>query len=262
MKVFLFKYRLNAHFSTSLFGLFAGFSLLCVLLFLFSCGPTRLHPLMSAGEPKYSLPFFDKDLAEEVHSIAVPPFLGDQHNWHETAFEILSSSKGISVTPSGKMNDALKHRKGELSSLQPEKRLAFIAELGRTLQTDAVMNGVILNKQGQIEIILQVVSSRDSRMIWWQAVEVSFREGTLSRSGRQRVLFSLLSTFLSLAGKKEPPPQPQLKQEPGPPSGSYPQTEGPSRTKTPSAMKPARKLSKKPHKNQKPLQLPDDISPM
>ena len=259
MKVFLFKHRLSRRFST---GLFSGITPLCVLLFLSSCAPAGLHPLMSAGEPKNSLPFFDKDLTKELHSIAVPPFLGDQHNWHETAFEVLSSSKGISVTPSGKMNDALKNRKGDLSSLRPEERPAFIAELGRTLQTDAVMNGVILNKQWQLEIILQVISSRDSRVIWWQAVDVSFKEGTLSRSGQQKVLSSLLSPFLALTGKKEPPPQPQLEQEPEPPSGLYPQTEGPSRTETPPAMKPAHKLNKKPHKNQKPLQLPDDISPM
>jgi len=217
---------------------------------------------MTAGEPKNSLPFFEKDLLEELHSIAVPRFDGDRHNWHDVAVEILSSSKRITVTPSGKMNAVLKNSKKDLSSLRLEERTAFIAGLGRAMQTDAVMNGVILDKKGHNEIILQVISSKDSRIIWWQAVDVSFGEGAHSRSEQQKVLSSLLSPFLALAGKKEHQPQPQLKQEPVPPSGLSPKTGEPSRTQTPPAMNPARKGDKKPLKNQKPLQVPGDISPM
>lgn len=273
--VFLFKHR----FRTSFFaGLFSGFALLCVLLFLSSCAPVvsiyptnkELQPLMSAGEPKNSLPFFDKDLAEGLHTIAVPPFLGDRHNWHELAVEVLSSSKKITVTPSDKINAAMKYSKRDLSSLLPEERPAFMAGLGRAIQADAVMNGIILDKEGHNEIILQVFSSNDSRLIWWQAVDVSFKEGALARSEQQKVLSSLLSPFLALAGKREPQPQPQpqpqlrpqLKQEPEPPSGLTPKTDGPPRTETPPAMKPTQKSKKKPHKYQKPLQSPDDISPM
>jgi len=264
--VFLFKHRLRTSFST---GLFSGFALLCVLLFLSTCAPKELQPLMSAeaptpmsaGGPKNSLPFFDKDLAEGLHTIAVPPFLGDRHNWHELVVEVLSSSKKITVTPSGEINAAMKYSKRDLSSLLPEERPAFIAGLGRAIQADAVMNGIILDKEGHNEIILQVISSKDSRLIWWQAVDVNFREGALSRSEQQKVLSSLLFPFLALAGKREPQPQPQLKQEPEPPSGLTPESEEPPRTETP-LMKPAQKSKKKPHKYQKPLQAPDDISPM
>jgi hypothetical protein len=79
------------------------------------------------------------------------------------------------------------------------------------MQTDAVMNGVILDKEGHYEISLQVISSKDSRLIWWQAVDVSFREGALLRSEQQKVLSSLLSPFLALSGQKEQ--QQQLKQD-------------------------------------------------
>jgi len=272
--VFLFKHRLRTGFST---GLFSGFVLLCVLLFLSSCATKELRSiydqspsvgptLMSAGEPKNSLPFFDKDLAEGLHTIAVPPFLGDRHNWHELAVEVLSSSKKITVTPSDKINTAMKYSKRDLSSLLPEERPAFMAGLGRAIQADAVMNGIILDKEGHNEIILQVISSNDARLIWWQAVDVSFKEGALSRSEQQKVLSSLLSPFLALAGKREPQPQPQLepqlKREPEPPSGLTPKTDNPPRTETPPVMKPAQKSKKKSHKYQKPLQAPDDISPM
>jgi hypothetical protein len=259
MKVFLFKHRLSTRYST---GLFPGFTFLCVLFFLSSCASSGRYPSITAGEPKNSFPFFDRDVAEELHSIAVPAFLGDRHNWHELAVEILSSSKKITVTPSDKINAALKDSKRDLSSLLPEERPAFIAGLGRAMQTDAVMNGVILDKEGHYEISLQVISSKDSRIIWWQAVDVSFREGAYSRLEQQKVLSFLLTPFLSLAGQKEQQPQPQLKQEPVPPSALSPKTEEPSGTETPPAKEPERKVDKKPLKNQKPLQVPGDISPM
>lgn len=256
-RVFLYRHRLIRCLFTALFP---GVFLICVLLSLSSCAPAGRSQLVSAGEPKNSYPFFDKDLAAGLHSIAVPPFLGDQHNWHGAAIEVLSSSKRISVTPSGKINDTIKNSKEDLSLMRPEKRLSYISGLCRTMHTDAVMNGVILNKQGHIEIILQIISSGSSRVIWWQAVDVSFSEGALSRSEQQKVLSSLLAPFLALAGKKEPPAQPVLKQETVPPSAPVPKTEAPTRIEKPPVIKPVQKSDKKPLKE--PSQEPEDISPM
>ncbi len=259
MKLFLLNNRFRACYSSRFFSLFA---FLCVLVFLSSCAPIGRYPSVTVGDPKNSLPFFEKDLVEELHSIAVPPFMGDQHTWHELAIEILSSSKRITVTPSGKMNAALKNSKKDLSSLRPEERPAFIAGIGRAMQTDAVMNGVILDKEGHNEMILQVISSKDARIIWWQAVDFTFSNGGMTRPNQKKVLSSLLSPFLMHAGKREVPVQLQTKQEPEPSSRLNPQAEEPPRPEAPPAKRPRPNSKKKPVRIQEPLLLPDDISPM
>lgn len=253
MELFVINHRFSTCFRSRFLSVFAFLSALTLLS---SCAPIGRYPSMTTGEPKNTLPFFDKGRVEELYSIAVPPFASDQHNWNELAVEILSSSKRISVTPSRKINAELKNSKGDLSSLRPEERPGFLAALGRTVKTDAVINGVILDKEQQHEIILQVISVKDSRVIWWQAIDFNFRGDSLSRADQKKVLSSLLFPFLERAGIKKPLSQPQMKEEV--PSGLSPQTEEPSVTETP----PASNLDKKPDKGRKPLQVPDDISPM
>jgi len=250
MKMIVILHKQRGYLTHIFFSLAAFFF---ALSFLSACASSGLYPSLSIGEPKNSIPFFEKNLIEELHSIVVPPFRGDQHNWHEIAGEILSSSGRVSLIPSGKITAFLKSSKTELSSLSQEERLDVMARLGRATHADAVLNGAIINRNGQQEIILQLISSRDSRTMWWQASDFSSRADSLSQSDRMKVLSSVLSPLLAYAGKKVTQPSTQMKQEPEVPE--MPAKEGEQRPK-----RPGPKQEKKPDKNQKPSA--GDISPM
>jgi len=196
-----------------------------VLLFLVGCASTGQK--FSAGEPKNSLPFLAKDLVEEMQSIAVPPFSGDRQAWHEAAQEVIAQASKASLIPQMKIDSAIRTTKKDPALLLPEERIAYVSRLGKSVQADAVLNGIILSREDRHELILQLVSSRDSRVLWFQAADFSFKDGQISKSDQKELLNRMLSPLLSLLGKREKPLQPR-----------------------------------KPDKGAKPEQAPEDISPM
>ncbi len=163
----------------------------------------------------------------------------------------ITSSPRISVIHSEKTDRIIKESRKDLSNMEPEDRPDFLSKIGRSLQVDAVLNGVILSNDKQHEIILQLISSKDSRILWWQAVEFSFREGSLAPSDQKALLSEMLAPLLSHLGKREKPsPTPAVKSEP--------KTEEQPKTETPPKGGTKPKIERKPDKGTK----PDDISPM
>ncbi|MEW6107590.1 MAG: hypothetical protein AB1632_00255 [Nitrospirota bacterium] len=224
-------------------GIYRLMFLIPLLTLLCSCASLGILSGFTSGEPKNSLPFIEKGLIEEVNTVAVPPFYGDRHNWRLITQEILSSDKRISVIPAKKIDGAFKSIKKDLASVGVDERSGFLSNTGRLVQSDAVINGVILDKDKRYELILQLVSSEDSRVLWWQAVEFSFREGHLSASDQKSLLSKILSPLLIYMGKRDKPPaiiSPPV----------HPKTEIQPKTGT------------KPDKDSPPLPSPADISPM
>ena len=200
--------------------LLAGISPLLALL-IHSCASTGI----SIGEQKNSLPFMGKELIEEVHTVAVPPFYGNQDNWKETIQEILSSVKRVSVIAPSKVDSAIKSSRKDLPALGVDERFDLMGRLGRSLHADAVINGLIISKDNHNEIILQLISSKDSKILWWQAVE--FRGDNPSPSDQRELLTKMLSPLLAHIGKGE-----------------------------------KSKSDKRPDKGPKPSATPDDVGPM
>lgn len=228
-----------------LFAIISAF----LTLGLHSCASTGF----SAGEQKNSLPFMGKELLEDIHTIAVPDFYGNRDSWRETTHEIMSSVKRISVISPSKVDNAVKNSRKDLSVLDTDERFDFMGRLGRTLHADAVINGLVISKDNHNEIILQLISSKDSKILWWQAVE--FRGETPSPSDQKDLLTRMLSPLLAHIGRSEKPasvsaPQQQPKSEQEPKADTQPK----------SGTKP--KSDKRPDKTPKPSSTPDDIGPM
>jgi len=194
-----------------------------MLLLLVGCASPGQK--FSAGEPKNSLPFLAKDLVEEAQSIAVPPFSGDSHAWHEAALEVMAQSSKSSLIPQKRLDSAIKATKKDPALLSPEERIEYTGRLGRSAHADAVLNGMILIRDNRHELILQLVASRDSRVLWSQAADFSFKDNQIAKSDQKELLNRMLSPLIPLLGKREKP-------------------------------------SKRPDKGVRPEQLPDDVSPM
>jgi hypothetical protein len=120
-----------------------------------------------------------------------------------------------------------------------------------------VLNGIILSKEDRHELILQLISSKDSRVLWFQAVDFSFKDNQIAKSDQKELLNKMLSPLIPLLGKRERsglPSQPkqelQLKTEPE----QKPATEQKS--------DPQSKGDKKTKPSRKPQQAPEDVSPM
>jgi hypothetical protein len=238
---------------------------LCILALSWGCASTGTSPLMHVGEPKNSIPFLDKSRIEALKSIAVFPFHGEQLKWHEAAGEIISASGTLSVIPSREVATALKYSKKDLASVSQDDRAGLLSSLGRAVQADAVLNGYILKRIRQQELILQVISTKDSRVLWLQAVDLSFPED-LSLSEHTEILSFVLSPLLEHAGKSRKKASPraspaQRKQNAGSSSGS-PRQEKPAVKDSPLSPAAKTKPGGKPDQNPAPLSLPKDISPM
>ena len=258
MDHFLFMHEYRKYFSCQSAFAVAFFFLLS---FLPACGTTGLSQSVTAGEPKNSVPFFEKSMVEEIHSLAVPPFDRDQQNWQTIAIDILSAGGKLSVVSPEKISTFLRSSAKNLSSLNQEERLVFMARLGKAVQADAVLNGVFFKSNGRNEIILQIVSVKDSRILWWQAADLNFRAEGVSPSDQKKVLSSLLAPLMVQMGKKDAPPLAQSKQGPRSSSSINQQTEKSKSDLRPSG-KPAPKTEKRHEKDLKPLPLSEDISPM
>jgi len=212
----------------------------CLIALLPACGITGISQSVTAGKPKNSIPFFEKSLLQGLHSIAVPPFEGDRQNWHAIAIDVFSSEGKISLVSPEKINAFLRSSAKDLSSLNQEERRVFVARLGRAVQADAVLNGVFVRRGERNEVILQIVSAKDSRILWWQAADLNFSTDSLSPSDQKKVLSSLLAPLMTEMGK----------------------TEKPSKSESRPASKRVPKAEKRPEKDSKPLRIDDDISPM
>jgi hypothetical protein len=185
-----------------------GYRIFIVLTCLFSllnaCASTNVFSKFSSGKLKNSLPLFDKDNIEETHSVSIPPFFNDNDNWSGLTQEILSSTK-ISIVPSEMTANALKAGGNNLDILSPEERAVYLISMTKSLEADAVLNGLIITNDNNSELVLQLLSSKDSRVIWWQAVDFSAKQGAVVQTEQKALLAQMLSPVLQHIGKKEKP---------------------------------------------------------
>jgi len=232
----------------------------CLLILLHACASTRF----SAGEQKNSLPLLDRDHIEEVHSVVVAPFYRDENNWRQSAQEILSTEK-LSVIQAGKVDAAARKGGADLLATEPENRPATLVKLARSLQADAVLNGIILPKNEHREIILQLISSKDSRVLFWQAADFTVKEGPIDGTIQKEFLSKLLAPVLANAARRDKPsiapvpthapktesPKVEMRQE----------TETPKDEHQPKAEKKP-KADRRHDKGRRPAPATEDISPM
>jgi len=232
-----------------------------VLLLLAGCA--SMGQKFSAGEPKNNLPFMAKDLVEETHSIAVPPFSGDRHSWHEATQEVIAQAPKAVLIPQKKLDTAIKAAKKDPALLSPEERIEYAGRLGKSVQADAVLNGMVLSREDRHELILQLVSSKDSRVLWFQAADFTFKDQQITKSDQKELLNKMLSPLIPLLGKREKalmPAQPkqEMQQKLDPDQKPEPQLKSDQQPKPDRKAKP----SKKPDRGVKPGLSPEDVSPM
>jgi len=178
--------------------------LLALLLALAACASTKPVQNFTSGEEKNRLPFFEKSLLEEVHSITVPPFYGDRHGWRNSVLEVIASSERLHILPQENMAGVTSESNGTVSP-GPEDLPDFLAGLGRSAGSDAVLNGIILESKDRHEIILQLIASRDARVLWWQAEEFAFTSSAPSPSDQEKMMAEMLNPLLAHLAKKEKP---------------------------------------------------------
>ncbi len=204
-----------------------------------------------------------KDLVEEMHSIAVPPFSGDSHAWHEAAQEVIAQAPKASHVAQKKLDSAIKAAKKDPALLSPEERIEYATRLGKSIQADAVLNGMVLSGEDRYELILQLVSSKDSRVLWFQAADFTFKGQQLIKSDQKELLNKMLSPLIPLLGKREKPLMPaqqkqEIQQKAEPEQKSEPQQKSDQLPRSDKKTKP----SKKSDKGVKPELTPEDVSPM
>jgi hypothetical protein len=219
------------------------------LLLLHACASTQF----TAGEQKNSLPLMEKGLVEEVHSVAVAPFFSDNNNWKGSAEETLSIP-GLSVVTADK---------ADLSTLGPDNRRDVLVELARSLGTDAVLNGVLIPGEDRGEIIVQLISTKDSRLLFWQAADFVHKVGRIDPDAQRELLSKMFAPLLANIAKREKPPAPKPSRQQAaetPPKmdkiGTKPEIEAqPKAEKKP-------KSDRRHDRGRKPSPSSEDISPM
>jgi len=222
-------------------------ALACLLLSMSACASTGVGSKFSAGEMKNSLPLFDREAVEETHSVSIPAFYNDNNNWRQLTYKALLFAK-VDIVPSEKTEKAMDTGKKKLSLQSPEERADYLGEIGKSLRTDAVLNGMVLTKDNRSELVLQLLSSKDSRILWWQAADFSIK-GDISVEDQQTAFLSgMLSTLIWHIGNKEKPVIAPEKHQP--------KTEEQPKTDT------SPKAQKKYKKDTKPVPPADEISPM
>lgn len=231
---------------------------LAFLLMLITAGLSScVTPGMKAGAVKNSLPVVGKELLEEVHTIAIPAFYGDRQNWKEVSYEVLFTAKKIKVLPPDQVDAAIKGQVPDLAPLKSQDRGSALARAARNLPADAVLNGMILPKDDAAELVLQLISLADGRLLFWQAIDLAPKDGEITHEAKKAALTGMLAPVLEQAGRrKKPAPAPvvlQPKEEPQP-VVIEPQPVTPPKTDPPKADK----KTKKP----KAPRTPDTISPM
>jgi hypothetical protein len=222
-------------------------ALACLLLSLSACASTGVISKFSSGEMKNSLPLFDKDAVEETHSVSIPAFYNDNNNWRQLTYEALLFAK-IDIVPFEKTEQAIGAGKKKLSLLSPQERADYLGQIGKSLRTDAVINGMVLTKDNRAELVLQLLSSKDSRVLWWQAADFSMKDDTAAEDQQKALLSGMLSTLIQHIGNKKRPVTAPAKHQP--------KTEEQPKTDT------LPKTQKKYKKDIKPAPPVDEIGPM
>jgi hypothetical protein len=219
------------------------------LLLLHACASTQF----TAGEQKNSLPLVEKGLIEEVHSVALAPFFSDSNNWRGLAEETLAIPRLSVVTT----------ERADLSTLGPDNRGEALVKLARSLGTDAVLNGVLISGEGRGEIIMQLISTKDSRLLFWQAVDFVTKGGRIDPNAQRELLSKMFAPMLANIAKREKPPAPKPSRQP---TAETPSKMDKMDTKPEIEAQP--KTEKKPKndrrhdKGRKPSPSSEDISPM
>lgn len=219
-------------------------ALACLLLSMSACASSGKF---SAGEMKNSLPLLDTDAVDETHSVTIPAFYNDNNNWRQLTYETLLFAK-INIVPSEKTEQAVVSGKKNLSLLSPQERADYLGQIGKTLRTDAVINGMVLTKDNGSELVLQLISSKDSRILWLQSADFSMKDGAATQDQQKTLLSKMLSTLIEHIGTKDKPVIA--------PSKHQPKTEEPPKTDT------LPKTQKKYKKDIKPAPPAEEISPM
>jgi hypothetical protein len=230
------------------------FLMISVTASLFSCVTAG----MKAGPPKNSIPVSGREMLEEVNVIAIPPFYGDTQNWKEVVYEVLFPAKRISVLPPDRVDAAIRKKIPDFASLRSQDRGSALAKTGRALGADAVMNGMFLPREDQAELVIQLISLTDGRILFWQAVDLSPRDGQIDHTAKKALITEMLTPVLEHAGTRKKPapvtvkPYEEPKQEPvkiEPQPAPQPRPETQPRTE-------------KKQKKSKPAPSTDNISPM
>ncbi len=222
------------------------FILIVTLILLHSCSTTQFI----AGNPKISMPLIEKDLIEEVHSVAVTPFFSDRSNWRQLAEETLSVTR-VSLIPAGDT---------DLSTRGPDDRREILVKIGRSVHADAALNGVLISGENHSEIIIQLISTKDSRLLYWQAADFKQKEGPTDKNSQKELISKMLGPLLANIAKREkslsplPPPKPRAETQPKQEKKPEPQVLPKSEKKP--------KGEKRPDKGSKPSPPADEISPM
>ncbi len=215
------------------------------LLLFYGCASTQFTP----GDQKNSLPLIEKDLIEQVHSVAVATFFGDGNNWKGAAEEALSAT-GLSV---------VRADRNAFATLGPDNRREALVKLGRSLRSDAVLNGVLIEGEGRGEIIVQLISTNDSRLLFWQAADFTYKGGLIDPNAQRELLSKMFGPLLANIAKRKKPPAPHPVLQPA--------AETPQRTDARQVPDTLPKTEKKPKserrhdKGRKPA-ASEDVSPM
>ena len=224
------------------------------LLLLHACASTQF----SAGEQKNSMPLLEKDMLENVHSIVVAPFFSDSNNWSGLVRETLSV-RALSVIPVGDAG---------LSNLGPYDRRDALVRLGKSLRADAVLNGVLINREDHREIIVQLISTKDSRVLFWQAADFTHKGGRIDPGAQRELLSKMLGPVVANVAKKERPTAPLPLRQPKTeaPQGILTKPEAEARPKpdTPQKIEKKPKVDRRRDRDKERAPAPpsEDVSPM
>ncbi len=207
-------------------GSLVALALVCLLLSMSACASNRAVSKFSPEEMKNSLPLFDKEAVEETHSVFIPAFYNDNNNWRRLTYEALLFAR-INIVPSEITEQAT--GKNKLSLLSPQERADYLGRIGKSLRADAVINGMVLAKDNGSELVLQLISSKDSRILWWQAADISLNEATAIGDQQKALVSKMLSTLVEHIGTKDMPViapakrRPDTKEEPK--TDTFPKTQ-------------------------------------
>ncbi len=233
---------------------------LFIVLALSACATSRFI----AGDQKNSLPLADRHLIEEVHSVAVAPFYHDDYHWRQLAQEALSSPR-LEVISARKVDTAARDTGRDLSGIGPDGRAGVLVKIGRSLQADAVLNGIVLTKEDRHELIIQLISSADSRILFWQAADFTPRDKHIDLDAQRELISRMLAPLVASAAKRgrplaAPPAQQKAVEAPM----AAPKRQADQEPKPENQPRPERKqkAGKRHEREQKPAVAPEDISPM
>jgi hypothetical protein len=233
---------------------------LLMVVTLAACATSRFI----AGDQKNSLPLAERRLIEEVHSVAVAPFYHDDYHWRQLAQETLSAPK-LEVVSERKVDAAARGTGKDLSGIGPDARGDVLVKLGRSLQTDAVLNGVVLSNGDRHELIIQLISSDDSRILFWQAADFKSKDKLMDPDAQRKLISRMLAPLVANVAKRRKPPAAQpvhLKTLEAPTAAPRRQADqGPKPENQPKAEK-RQKAGKRHEREQRPAAAPEDISPM